>query len=67
MYEPMNALREIQAYLRAAEMEIAAMRPHEVLRALSILYRNPTAYSRKHKSALEELREILRGRKEKGK
>lgn len=55
-----SMLRELQTSLRRAEADMAARKNREFQRAVSILYRNPSAVSSRYQRAFSQLRRMTR-------
>lgn len=60
-----TAILEFQTALHKMEVEMSARKDREFQRAVSILYRNPTAISRKYHESLTQLNNLNRNRKNK--
>lgn len=60
LLEARSAAVSVQASLHKAEVELAARRQRDFRRIAALLERNPSARSRQHGAAVEELLEVLR-------
>lgn len=55
-----RAIQDIQSALHSAALDMAARRPRDFMKAFSMLSRNPSAISKQHRLAFEELSDMVK-------